>query len=213
MSEAIKKRRGNDRAADAREDMALRSDIFSTGRRDTGLHTIENIPIFAYAKGPDEDLKCHFKDLEGMTNEEKNEGGKPLYPPDITIQKLWRENRDRYEMLKKEMHRNPKCADLDVFTEGLYTALRGSTQEGYERKTWVSYHDALGGPGDQKRELDKEIFRRFVLPTYAEEACSHLVNVDVSVKSYYNLLLLTCNIVRLLKVLLCQEWLRLNCIA
>jgi hypothetical protein len=155
--------------------------VYSTERKDTGLLIIGN-EAARNLKGPCEDLKGEPK---GMTVAQKNGSESDAsYPPDITIQKLWKENRDLYDSLKANMLSNPKCANLDVFTDILYTALRESTEEGYERKAWVSYQDALDGPNNRKRILDKEVFGRFNLPTYAEEACPDLVNIAVSI--YYS---------------------------
>lgn len=160
--------------------MELRPYLFSTDRQDTGLNPIENAALFALTKGPEEELKCIYKDLKGMSDAEKGEGGIPLYPPDITIQRLWRDDRQRYDALKKAMHDNPKCKNMDVFTESLYTSLHATTQHDYERKVSVSYKDALDGVGSEKRVLDKETFGRFNVPTFEEESAAHSVNIVVS---------------------------------
>jgi hypothetical protein len=176
----------NDARANATELMHQRAFLFSTGRMDTGLNTAENGPLFAFTKGPEEDLKCRFEDLKGMTDADKNEGGVALYPPDIIIQRLWRNDRARYESLKREMHANPKCKDLDVFTEALYTSLRATTQADYQRKVSVSFKDALGADDARKRILEKEQFGRFSVPVYEEETSAHSVNIAVS-HSYHSL--------------------------
>ena len=159
---------------------------------DTALHPLINFTLRRIFWEPLDVLRTQPR---GMSVKQKIEAHVE-YPPDAVLFKLWQNDREEYDRIKREMFSHPKCGGMDFFTEGLYTELRKhGNEEFHEGKSYVSYSNALESANSVKRTLDKEPFgnTRFELPTYYEEPNNSTIHYRVRM----------CNTIAICLITLC----------